>query len=477
VSAEVIAPRSLRRRIAATCIAVIGGALAASLCAAPAGAATRTDPVPPASTPPTPQIRVMQLNIAQGLSPQNWAADAQAAISVSDIAAFNEAGRAACRSAMADMLERNGWAYWLPAKTGLENPVTWNASKFEFVSGTSVEVTPAIRRLTPERAINTVVLRDLATGQLIAVVATHTINKGAPDGGLKQDRRRTPLLKKHILMLRTAILAAEKITPFVIGTGDWNVNHLRDRNIQAPGLPVNILGSLVNFDMPLSRTWRAGNSLLDYIVTPKLVNTLQLVGSSIFKKVRSDHYGVLAGFDYPEVLPQPVPGQASGTRFMPQVVRNNPHRRAARREVLRLIQKTVNNAGVGSAIHVATKRLQDPGVYHALVRAHQRGVRVQVVTQDRRLTSQERSLRALLGRQTDGGEWFATCTSKKCRSVSRQMSPTTVLVSRSGATSAVRVIANRGLDSSAARQRTSARLTTSLTTYNNSFWKFFQLVA
>jgi len=39
------------------------------------------------------------------------------------------------------------------------------------------------------------------------------------------------------------------------------------------------------------------------------------------------------------------------------------------------------------------------------------------------------------------------------------------------------VIANRGLDSSAARQRTSARLTTSLTTYNNSFWKFFQLVA
>ena len=71
----------------------------------------------------------MQLNIKTTLSTKNWIADARRAISMSDIADFNEAGRQVHLDALRDLLEANGWDGWWPKEVGgNENPITWNAS-------------------------------------------------------------------------------------------------------------------------------------------------------------------------------------------------------------------------------------------------------------------------------------------------------------------------------------------------------------
>jgi len=426
----------------------------------------------------TPDLRVIQLNIRHGLSPALWAADAQRATSMADIADFQEATESSDRDALMTMLELQGWGYWIPEKGGVENPITWNASRFSMVSANSVQTIPGQKGVTPARFINTVVLRENLTGRLITVINTHTLNKGAPDGGLKQNSR-TERLKTHLVMLRDAILAAEQTSPYVVATGDLNVNYMRDRNIKAPGLPTDVLGPFVNFNMPIGPTW-GGTTELDYVMTPKLDNSFIPVSSAIIDGFRSDHHAVLANLDYNDSLPVPptqVTPTGTSARFAPATLANHPRgNNAARRTMMTMINKGINNAPAGSAIHLETGNLADGPVRDALLRAHKRGVYVQVVTRTPGLNSYEKTLRSALGTDTTTRTWFSDCTSKTCQKVGKKAAPTTLLVSQSGQTSALRLIMNRYTDKSAVHRAARGRITTDLKAYNTAFHNFFLLI-
>ena len=427
-------------------------------------------------------LRIMQLNIKTTLSTPNWIADARKAMSMSDIADFNEASRQVHLDALRNLLEASGWDGWWPAKAaGKENPITWNASKFTLVSAKTRQVTPWTRHLTPARGINTVVLRQRSTGRLIAVVATHTINKGAPDGGKKISKLRTPILIDEIAKLHRAIKQAQQVTPYVFATGDWNVNHMRDRFIRATGLPYDVLSPTVNFDMPIGRTYKPARTELDYIVTAKGGdNAPFVVDGAIVKGFHSDHFGVNIGYAFPNDpdVPPADPAPTSTVTFARAMVRNRPHaNKPARRTVLRLVRRAIANSEAGTAIHLTTGRLEDQKVITALRRAANRGVKVQVVQRRTGLTSQANALRTMLGTRPPNGSWFVVgCASSGCQKAARKMPQTTLLVSRSGLTSAVRVAVDRALNKHAVRRPTTARVTNDLGSYNTAFNQFFGLV-
>ena len=433
---------------------------------------------------PVASLRLMQLNIKTTLSTNNWIADARRAISMADIADFNEAGRQVHLDALRDLLEASGWDGWWPKEAGgNENPITWNASKFTLVSAKTRRITPWTKGLTPARGINTVVLRQRATGRELAIVATHTINKGAPDGGKKIAKRRTPILIDEVAKLRRAINQAKAVTPYVFATGDWNVNHMRDRFIRAKGLPYDVLSPIVNFDMPIGRTYKYARTELDYVVTAKGGENAPFVADHrIVTGFHSDHFGVNVGYAFPDdgtvVVQPPDPGTTSTVTFGRAVVRNRPHGNgAARRSVVKLVRRAVDNAAAGSAIHLSTGRLVDKYVLNALKRAAKRGVKVQVVQRKAGLTTKAATLRRTLGTRPPNGSWFVVgCRSATCKASAHHMARTTLLVSRSGLTSAVRVVLDRGLNRNAVRRATTARVTNDLGGYNVAFNRFFGLV-
>lgn len=491
--------------------AVVGvlsaGVVFAGLALAPAHA---DDPTPPPTDPTTPAepagppaaFRVMTLNIRQDLPAAKWAADAQSASAMTDILAMQEGNRTANRTAMLDAMHAQGWDAWVPDTGGTELPVAWNASLFAFVSGQTVMVHKGQPKVTPARFINTVVLQDLQSGEEVAVVNTHTINHGAVDAGL-QPNDRTPRLKKHILMLRDAITAAEQITPNVVATGDLNVNHMRDRNLQVAGLPTNVLGPVVDFDMPLGRTYNHGNTELDYVMTP-IGGNLAPTSAAIVPGFYSDHRAIVDGMAYvdqvgpvptpanipptpaPPPTPTPVPTTdptpappTSNVTFRPTRLRNAPHGKAsARRAVLSEAVRVIRNAPAGSAIHLATASVGDKAVQAALLDAVARGVHVQLFLSGPSINKVEARLRRLLGADTTQRDWFRVgCTTAACVAVQGKLSPTTLLVSQAGRTAAVRYVMNKSLDRSALNRRAHATITTDKKTYDRAFHNFFKLVA
>jgi hypothetical protein len=488
---EALVPRPAAwRELVRTAIrTVAAGAVVALTVGLLPGAAHADDPEP--TTPVAPTFRMMTLNIRHGLSPALWAADAQRATTMSDILNMQEASESSDRTALVAMLKAQGWGWWYPAKGGVEIPIAWNNRLFSLVSTRSIETHGGQKGVTPARFINTVILRENATDRLIAVINTHTLNKGAPEGG-RYTNSRTARLRLHIAKLRDEILRAQQTTPYVIATGDLNVNYLRDRNIKAPGLPTSTLGPIVNFDMPLGSTWNAGTSLLDYVMTPKREDGLQAVDAQIVGGFRTDHKGVVVGYVFAgdPTTPATPPGTvtppstarppllpASSVRFRGSRLVNRPHGTLARKRVVTdYLRKVVDNAPRGSAIHLATANLADSRMRYALLHAYKRGVHVQVVTRNPGLNKIERQLRSVLGTDTGARSWFATCGSAHCKKVAKRMAVTTLLVSQSGQSRAVRVKSTRAVDRSAWRRAHTAWTSTTLPAYNVAFHDYYDLV-
>jgi hypothetical protein len=450
-------------------------------------AAHADDPVDP-TTAIAPTLRMMTLNIRHGLSPALWAADAQRATTMTDILNMQEGAEPSDRAALVAMLQNQGWAWWFPTKGGVELPIAWNAQLFSLVSTRSIETHPGQRGVTPARFINTVVLRQNSTDRLIAVINTHTLNKAAPEGG-RYTNSRTDRLKLHLAKLRNEILYAQQTTPYVVATGDLNVNYLRDRVIKAPGLPTSALGPVVNFDMPIGSTWNAGTSELDYVMTPKRIDGLDAVDAQIVGGFRTDHKGVEVGYVFPgdpttpagtdtpppSTTPPVLP--ASNARFTSGRIGNRPHQgRARQRTVFTMLQRAIDNAPRGSAIHLSTSNLGDSALRYALLRANHRGVYVQVVVRDRGLNKMEKQLRTALGTDRSDRTWFATCGSAHCRAVAKRMAVTTLLVSQSGQTRAVRIKSTRPLDWTGTHRTNTAWTSTALAPYNVAFHDFFDLI-
>ena len=156
--------------------------------------------------------------------------------------------------------------------------------------------------------------------------------------------------------------------------------------------------------------------------------------------------------------------------FTPGTFTNAPEgTRGARRAMLDLMVKAVDNAPAGAAIHLTTAKLGDKPLYRALRAAIERKVHVQVVTRRNHPTQQELNLMNVLGDKVWKKDWAVGCDDE-CRAIeSRGKLPQTrLLVSQSGISEAVRIDADAPMvfssgktsprrGSGPARRRTTAR--------------------
>ena len=190
------------------------------------------------------------------------------------------------------------------------------------------------------------------------------------------------------------------------------------------------------------------------------------------QELNSDHDAVTADLSFP--TPRWRCRSASSRRPSPTCP-TAPAR--ARRAMLDLMVKAVDNAPEGAAIHLTTAKLGDKPLYRALRAAIDRGVHVQVVTRRNHPTQQELNLMNVLGDKVWKKYWAVGCDDE-CRAIESRgnLPQTRLLVSQSGITEAVRIDADAPMVFSSGRALTTARVWMSQTIYDGAFKRFFMLV-
>jgi hypothetical protein len=190
------------------------------------------------------------------------------------------------------------------------------------------------------------------------------------------------------------------------------------------------------------------------------------------QELYSDHDAVTADLAFTDA-PLEVP-----VSFTPGDFTNQPTgTREARRAVLDLMTKAVDNAPDGASIHLTTAKLGDKPLYRALRHAIDRGVHVQFVTRRPNPSQQEKNLMRVLGDKVWKKDWAVGCDDECQRIAGRGNLPQTrLLVSKSGITDAVRMDVDQPAVFSTAHTLSTARVWTSKATYDGAFRRFFLLV-
>jgi hypothetical protein len=164
--------------------------------------------------------------------------------------------------------------------------------------------------------------------------------------------------------------------------------------------------------------------------------------------------------------------------FTPGDFTNQPDgTRAARRAVLDLMVKAVDNTAEGASIHLTTAKLGDKPLYRSLRAAIDRGVHVQFLTRRANPTQQELNLMNVLGSKVWKKDWAVGCD-EECQAIDRRgnLPQTRLLVSQSGVTAAIRMDVDQPAVFSTAHSLTNAKVWTSQATYDGAFRRFFLLV-
>jgi hypothetical protein len=190
------------------------------------------------------------------------------------------------------------------------------------------------------------------------------------------------------------------------------------------------------------------------------------------QELNSDHDAVTADLAFTDA-PLEVP-----VSFTPGTFTNAPDgTRAARRAMLDLMVKAVDNAPPGAAIHLTTAKLGDKPLYRALRAAIDRKVHVQVVTRRNHPNQQELNLMNVLGDKVWKKSWAVGCDDD-CRAIESRgnLPQTRLLVSQSGISEAIRIDADAPMVFSSGKTLTTARIWTSQTIYDGAFKRFFMLV-
>ncbi|WP_408896830.1 phospholipase D-like domain-containing protein [Nocardioides sp. R1-1] len=129
----------------------------------------------------------------------------------------------------------------------------------------------------------------------------------------------------------------------------------------------------------------------------------------------------------------------------PGITFNHPFRRGQRGKIHRKIVKTLKNAPAGATVRVITWNFDSPYLARKFIRAHERGVSVQIIMSRGLARSQggnpARSYPMMLrafqrdeeNRPPGMESWIRTC-SQTCRGKRGSMHPKLMIVSRSGAT-------------------------------------------
>ncbi|MBC9731954.1 hypothetical protein [Nocardioides marmotae] len=317
------------------------------------------------SVPAAQPFRAFTLNVCYCLAPAKAMADVRKVLPLGDAGGLQEFSDAVDRRNLISLLTAEDWGWYMPTTGGGAIPIIWDRSRFRLLEGRTIKVHPAEKGVTPARYINSVRLREIATGEVYGIVNAHTIARASHDARLT-DMRRIPRLRKHLQLMRGEIERLFGMTEHVFAAGDLNVNYLADRNRRNAGLPTSALADLVSFDMPLIGS-RGTRSLLDYTLSVRDAGGLVATDRRVVRGFNSDHDAVVVTYQPQQLL-------ADGPVF------NDPTADPADRTAVRDRQvRAVRNAEPGEVVRLATARLDDAVLEQALLAAAAEGVGVRVV--------------------------------------------------------------------------------------------------
>lgn len=444
--------RGLRALAGALAVAV-GITLATCIGAGNAGAADGTTPTgAPVAAPAVPNVRIVQANMDSPQSVAHFQADVRTVLAQRpDFITYNEVAYR-----QDSVLAPGSYDLWrTPGKYTGETAVAWNSAVWQpLAHGTWLVsnrpgVAPGQKVPWGIRYANWVTLEN-SLGQVVSVISAHTAPKNSITDGLLLPSVR-----------RIGALAAQlgQWGPVLVG-GDFNVGY---HSAEYPRDLLTSVGLTPTYDVLGSAppTGDHYGATIDYVF---LHTASQFtVGDQFTHELYSDHD--LLGADLRL-------GGAGVGMFKPGIVWSNPPKAPslATRQVIRVL----NHAPAGVSAHVATRNISGVGLVRAIVRAHRRGVNVQLITATRRQTALQRGFVRMLGHRLRRREWAANVAPKAYNRAG--LPPAGVLVSLTGGTPAVRVDLNRRLTVGSQRAPMRAQLDTSLARYNALFTRFFKAI-
>lgn len=418
--------RALGRGVSRAVLLALPVGLGASLLAVPTAPVPvpSTDLAPVAAAVPSAPLRTFTLNVQFSLDAAQARADIERGMSLGDVGGYQEMSEPEDRATLIEVAAARDYGYYMQSG-GESIPIVWNRARFRLIEGRTIQTHGPVDG-QPGRFINTVKLRELATGKVYGFINTHLVANSSRDAQLT-DMTKIPLLRNHLQLLRGEILSLFNSTEFVFVSGDFNVNYLADRTRRNPGLPTDALGDLVNFDMPLTGS-RGPGSLLDYGLSVKNNGGLALASSAMVP-VNSDHDAIVFTYNPVDLFTEgPLTNDPKGGSSEARAVVDRQNRALAGTEV-------------GATVRLVTAKLDDQSLTDQLVAARNRGVNVQVVLGSGAATGQESVLAAQLGGDVTQPSFLRRCAGG-CLGDSRSTLSNFLLVDRTQGTTALSLVSS-----------------------------------
>jgi endonuclease/exonuclease/phosphatase family metal-dependent hydrolase len=465
--------RSLRRTVAVSAaLAALVSTAALSGSPATAGPAAgkgtyvaTTAPVPPLAPG---SIRIVQANLLSGQAVGKFQADVATVLGQTpDFITYNEVPERN-DAVLTGAYPTGSTTYQLwrtPGQYTGATPVAWNTARWTMVNQGTTMVSDAVGRDPGKnvdlgvRYANWVTLQGV-DGHMISVISAHL----APDG--TYSRGLIPISLDRLNALAGQLGASGP----VLIAGDFNVHYA---GAEYPRDQLTAMGWTPSYDalgfyMPTGDHYGA---TIDYVFMRSVQQFI--VQNQYSTELNSDHDAVtvdLALTGAPVDLP---------VTFAPGSVTNVPNgKKDQKRAVLDLLARAIDNTPKGGVVHLATEKLSDQTVTKSLKKAIRRGVKVQFVTYNKKVTGQERILMNRLGDRTKRKSWAVGCTGLCVNMVKKKkVSGTMLLISQSGATLGLRIDTDQDVTYvNGAKKASTAKINTSKQKYDEAFKQFFRLV-
>lgn len=313
-------------------------------------------------------------------------------------------------------------------------PVAWRTDKWSpLQAGTDVlsdqrGIPKGKQTELGRRSANWVTLQS-PEGRVLSLVSAHLapMTKGMPD-----------VRRPGVQALAALVDRLDDHGPVLVG-GDFNMHHLGS---DYAGDLFTQAGLVPTYDLLGTRfpTYDGRGATIDYVF---LKGTDQLKADVHYPvELNSDHKAVVAGFSW----------TVDAAALVTTVQNDVTGYAAQRRAVLRALQQPLIDAKPGDKVQLATTRLALPALYRDLLKAGERGVKVQLTTRSGRLTPQELKLKKAFARTN--GAWVRRCGKTCSKKWSKLGRPTSLMLVRDGNKPAVRLDVNRQLRKSIIKRQT-----------------------
>ena len=212
--------------------------------------------------------------------------DIHRATSEGSIIAWQEISPARYRQAIKDLPKE--WASYMPHDKGglpIEDPISWNTKEWTKVDAGFKRTHTGKAKVSPNRYVTWVKLKNKETGQTIVRMNTHTVSAGwsHKPGGVTDRAWRQEKWHEHMAIMKQMVAHFEKQGYPVIVSGDFNRNHDK------------VLGNEVRYDSGLSAHTH-GKSTLDYMMSSRN-KELKKLGFRVDDHYASDHNALIGTYE------------------------------------------------------------------------------------------------------------------------------------------------------------------------------------